>query len=514
MARRPPVASIANFTAPVGGWNSYDSIAGMPPGDAVRLDNVFPETTYCRLRRGSTLFGQIGGVGSTAVSSLMTWASGTTDKLLAAIDGTLVDMSAGGAGVSIGAGYLSDIWQYTNFSTPGGQFLVMVNGTAKQWTYNGSAVTAAANTLGPGVPDNNAFAMVVAYQQRLFFAAPNSLYLYYLPVNVLQGELHAIDLGAFMPHGGAIADLGTWTRDNGFGGMDDLLVIVSTHGEVVIYQGIDPDTADAWTMTGRFQIGQPVGGHRALCRLGPDMMLICEDGFQAMARYLAVGQSQALTTAISRKIGNAVTQAVKANKAGFGWDAILYAADNMLIVNVPQAGGGFQQYAVNTITGAWCRFIGMQAWCWTMFQGNLFFGSDTGKVVQADFGTTDQGVPIAYDLVTSFQVLGQNPQQKRATMCRPFIMSTGQANPVMDVNVDFNVTPVTSPVTSTASATLWDAFNWDQADWAANDIVQSNWYSVDGIGTSFAVHMSGEAVTASFRIMAFDIAYEAGVGFI
>ena len=38
-----------------------------------------------------------------------------------------------------------------------------------------------------------------------------------------------------------------------------------------------------------------------------------------MAHYLQLGQSQAQAVAISRKIGNAVTEAVRAAKTEAGW---------------------------------------------------------------------------------------------------------------------------------------------------------------------------------------------------
>jgi hypothetical protein len=510
--RRAPVADISHWGAPTGGLNSVDNVAAMAPTDAVRLDNVVCETTYLRLRRGSTLYANISRPGP--VRSLMVWGGPTTQKLLAASGGTVADISIPATPVSLGDAFTSDIWQSTNFATPGGQFLVAVNGTAQQWTYDGTTFAAAANTFGPGAPTSSKFACVAAYQQRLYFAASDSLWLYYLPVNVLQGALHAIDLGSFLAFGGAIADIGTWTRDNAYGGSDDLLVIVTTHGEALVYQGIDPDTAGGFVLAGRFVIGEPVGGHRALCRLGPDMMLICQDGFQAMANYLALGESKALTSALSRKIGNAVSQAVKANKPGFGWEAILHSANNIMIVNIPQAGGGFYQYVVNTITGAWSRFVGLNAQCWAIFAGKLFFGDLAGDVVQADFGNDDQGVPIAYDIVTSFQVLGQNAHQKRATMCRPYLIATGSPNPTMDVNVDFNISPVTSAVTTTSSGALWNQAKWNEANWSSEPAPQSQWFSVDGIGTTFAIRMSGVAQSATLQILAWDLAFETGVGFV
>jgi hypothetical protein len=44
--------------------------------------------------------------------------------------------------------------------------------------------------------------------------------------------------------------------------------------------------------------------------------------------------------------------------------------------------------------------------------------------------------------------------------------------------------------------------------------VQNNWFSVDGIGTAFAVHMSGQAQSLSLKVLAFDVTFESGMGFI
>jgi hypothetical protein len=143
-------------------------------------------------------------------------------------------------------------------------------------------------------------------------------------------------------------------------------------------------------------------------------------------------------------------------------------------------------------------------------------------VVQGDNGATDQGTPITFDIVTSFQVLGtysaqissRLATQKRATMCRPLIVSSGVSAPVLDVNVDYNIMPVGSPVVSVVTTTEWDQFNWDQASWASSNVVQSQWYSVDGIGTAFSIHMSGTAQTLMLQVLAWDLTYEIGIGFI
>ena len=539
------VSRIAHWGSPTGGWNNRDNIVGMPLTDAVRLDNIFPDTTQCRLRGGSQQFAQLPDA-TTPVRSLMTYSSASGDQLLAAQGDSIYSVLGGSTNpewdhfnwdegdwatlfpVASGFGG-SDIWQYENFSTPGGQFLVAVNGTNQQWIYDGTSYGAGVNTYPdpegpiPAPPPSNTFCCIAAFEQRLFFTGTDNLYLYYLPVNVFQGELHGIDLGGFLPAGGAIACLGTWTRDDGFGGMDDILVIISTNGEVLSFTGTDPDDASTWGYIGRFVIGRPVSGHRQMTRLGPDLLVICDDGFQPMAKYLAMGQSEATGTALSYKIGNAVTMAVRLGKELFGWEGILWPNRNALLVNVPQPDGSFQQYVTNTISGAWCRFLGLNAYCWARIGNELYFGAANGAIIQADYGADDQGQPINYDLVTSFQLPGSSPmmlmpgaQQKRATMCRAYLMTDGQINAYLDVNTDYNIATVGAAVQTGSADTEWDTppFLWDQAPWAGTLQLQSQWYSVQGVGNAFSIHMQGLAKAAQMQILAFDLSYESGTGFI
>jgi hypothetical protein len=48
------VARSSSITAPIGGLNARDSLAAMPPQDAVTLDNWFPTPTTVDLRKGYT----------------------------------------------------------------------------------------------------------------------------------------------------------------------------------------------------------------------------------------------------------------------------------------------------------------------------------------------------------------------------------------------------------------------------------------------------------------------------
>lgn len=509
------VARPAHFAAPVGGWNALDAIAAMPATDAVRLDNLFPETSYIRLRHGSQLYYKISATSTAPITTLMTYSTAATgDRLLAAVGGVIYDITNQTNTVVL-SGATSDAWEYVNFATPGGQFWVGVNGTGPQYIWAGSGTAVAGANTDNGTTDHTKpWSMVASFQSRLFFCGPSNLYLSYLPVNALQGEAHGIDLGGYFTQGGAIAFIGTWTRDDSTLGMNELLVIGTDHGEIIAFNGVNPDDSSTWSLQGLFEMGRPVAGHRQLCKLGPDMMLINQDGFQSLSNYITLGTSKALSSSISRKIGNAVSQAAAAAKNLQGWCAILWPTRNALLVNVPQPGGGFQQYVVNTITGAWCRFLGLNAYCWTVFNGQLYFGTDHTQVLQADSGGNDNGVPIAFDLITAFQVFGNLQQQKRATMVRPFMIASGIWYPMLDINTDYILTNVTAVLGIQPSGTLWDQFNWDRANWGSTGSPQHDWYSAQGIGTAFAVRMSGMAKDATLQLMAFDVTYEPALGFV
>jgi hypothetical protein len=53
----------------------------------------------------------------------------------------------------------------------------------------------------------------------------------------------------------------------------------------------------------------------------------------------------------------------------------MYPKAGWLLINVPVANNTtYHQYVVNTITGAACKFTGMNASTWGMYNNNLYFG--------------------------------------------------------------------------------------------------------------------------------------------
>jgi hypothetical protein len=77
---RTQTASTITVPAPIGGWNARDSLGSMALEDAVTLTNWWPGTNSVVLRYGYTKH----ATGMTGqVETVMTYSSGTTDKLFA-----------------------------------------------------------------------------------------------------------------------------------------------------------------------------------------------------------------------------------------------------------------------------------------------------------------------------------------------------------------------------------------------------------------------------------------------
>ena len=131
--------------------------------------------------------------------------------------------------------------------------------------------------------------------------------------------------------GGNCLALGSLTLDTGVG-VDDLLAICMSRGDVLIYAGTDPSTANAWQISGKYKLGAAIGD-RPFVKLGGDLIAITSDGYIPLLQFLGAGREQR-QLAISDKIAPTVTQAVANFGDVAGWQAILFSEANWLLFNV------------------------------------------------------------------------------------------------------------------------------------------------------------------------------------
>lgn len=530
--RRVQQAITRSIPAPTGGWNAVDPLANMKPEYAVILDNWIPRAAYVELRRGSRVWCN---TAPAPVETLMSYRGTTSgsDELYAISDGDVYDAT------TIDSTFTSPVYtgltnsrvQYGNFANDGGAWLLCVNGEDTPFYYDGTswATLTITGTSGSITLDPTKLVDITTHKRRVFLVEKDTTHVWYLATDAIQGSANLLDLGPVFQEGGTVQCISTWSTDGGQG-QDDYLAILSTEGEVAIYQGTDPDDPLNWSIVGDFHVGRPIG-RRALIKFGAELLVLTTWGVLAMSQALKLDRAQDNQIAITAKIQNAFQTATQTYGDLFGWEAVSYEQGALAIYNVPTSElVSSVQYVQNLQTGAWCRFTGLDAICWATADHNIFFGG-VEAVYQWDVGVTDHGNDLNCDLETAFSVFGQSGRIKHFTMIQPVLNATANVKPAIEMLVDFeNREPESVPTTTIADRTdvleirkdwtsvvgdgAWGAVRM-QAILSADPLLTSTLADgdgndiVDGDGNLIAID-SGEPVSAQIQCIGFNTLFEPG----
>lgn len=440
----------------------------------------------------------------------MAWNGYSSQKLFAATDTGIFDATVGGAAGAAESALTNGFLQYVNFATIAGMFLVAVNGTDKLKLYNGTA-WADVDDLSPiaitGLPTTS-FASVAVIKKRLWFTQKDSMSAWYLPVAQVGGALAEFPLGQLFSRGGYLVGASTWTIDGG-AGSDDYAVFITSEGEVAVYKGTDPASASTWAHVGTYYIGEPVG-RNCFCKFGGDLLILCQNGLYPLSRAVQsslVDRSAALTS----KIDTAFMEAVTLYGHNPGWQAIAYPQGSLVLVNVPVTSGYVQQYVMNSITGAWCKFSGWNAGAWEVFGENLYFAG-VDKVARAWVGNSDFGAAIFTKAQQAYSYFGNRAQQKHFKLVRPIVSLDGEVILQLGMDVDYAVSKFAS-FTSVAPVDnyVWDTALWDGATWAADSETRREWATIftkECYAGAFRLQCA--VTSATLRWSATDFVYERG----
>jgi hypothetical protein len=500
------------------GWVANEAITKMDPEAAVLLDNWFPDPDGIRWRRGSQIFATL-NTETGPVETVMIWQGGSASKMFGCCGGKIYsDASAGGTiTTTVATGLTNNRWQWLEFSTAGGQFLLACNGADAYRQYDGTTWTTTAVT-GPAVP--NALIQIWSFKQRIFFVEQNTADVWYAPVNTITGALTKLPLGSLLTKGGSIMAGATWTHDAGQG-PQDYCVFVSTEGETLIYSGTDPSVAANWVQVGRFQIGRPIG-RRCFLNIGSDLVVLCADGVMPMSQAIAYDRAAAAKASFTWNIQKAFQDAYGSYGTNFGWQIMSYAGNNMAIINVPViAADTSYQFVMNVLTGAWCRYKGINASAWVVMRDALYFGGVTGKIWQGESGSADNSLPISASWISAYNDLGVSGRSKSVRMVRPVFVTDPAVLPAVGVCVDYDNTLPTITAAQTTSVTAsstarWDIATWDVSTWPATTNVVSDWQSAYGDGYQIAaavtINISSSTPTSNLdcKLTVFNVLYEPG----
>jgi hypothetical protein len=464
--RRAAQPLTASLPAPLGGWNTRDSIAEMPPVDATLLVNLFPRLGKVILRGGMT-HSASGATGT--IKSLVSYAakSGAV-KLFAVTDAGFYDMTLGGPMGAVVQALTNGYVNYINLTNAAGTtYLWSCNGTDTAKTYDGTTWATPAVT---GVNSAN-LVFPLLHKHRIFAIEKNSMNVWYLPIDSIQGAAAVFPLGMLFRRGGNLVSLASWTLDSG-NGPDDLFVAVTSEGEVAVYQGTDPASATTWSVVGVWHVGAPLG-RRCFQQLAGDVLILTENGVFPLSRVLKAAKLN-YTSALSNKIQSGFTDHVKAvGPTTPGWDATVYPQFDALIVNAPPVSGTKgRQFVMNTVTGAWCTFSGWEAYCFIEWDNRLFFGT-TGGVVYEAWGdwVGDNSATVPIDIVgtahQAYNYFGARTLLKQVTLFRPLLSYAGAVQENWAISPDFTEVAMNAmtPRGNAVGGHLWDTFLWDTTLW-------------------------------------------------
>ena len=455
------------------------------PGDTITINGTVVEFV------ASGAVGNQANIGSTlpiTLSNLTASLNESTDNGIASCtytsDSSHLYLQAANPGV-LG----NNILISASAATPSGTTLIGGSTAA----VSGSTLTGGAVSYGV---DSTQFINVNSYMNRLWYVPKNSTNVVYMQtVGGISGSASVFPLGQLLKKGGYIVAIGTWTVDTRQN-VDDYIAFISSRGEVIVYQGVDPTTATTFALTGIYQIGAPIG-RKCFLRISGDMQIITIDGVVGMSEMLSTDRGAANRVSLTSIIMNDIANATRAYKNNYGWQIIEYAYGTLALINVPvQENNQSIQYVMNTITGAWSRFVGLDpdgnvnytyginANCWEVDAfDNIYFGSNDGTVYQWNIGASDYTRPITCLVKTAYNNFGNGAQLKRYTMLQPLMTTTGNPIPSVGINVDFkDIDILSTPQAFGVNIPNWDEVEWDQFSWPGPPTTVDAWTGVDGLG--------------------------------
>ena len=373
-------------------------------------------------------------------------------------------------------------------------------------------------------PTIGAIVFVVVHKQRLWVVEEGSSSAWYLPIASKNGQAEEFYFGAKFPHGGRVAGLFNWTVDGGLG-IDDFLVVVSTSGDVVVYQGEDPGSAETWSVRGTYFIGEIPVGRRFASEYSGDLYLLSAFGLISMSDLIrGVDSQNPAETSLSFRVARPLREAIKRGKNDYGWEPVFTPSDGRLVITTPLSSSpGEQQiqYTLNLATEGWGFWRGVPALSLDQYGGRLFFGTEDSKVHVMDVARdavqitppedAENGRPVTFSILSSYQHLGEKAVFKRVQMVRPDFFSQSAPTTTHRVLYDYDFTePVQPPSKPILEEFDWDVAEWDAAIWTTESGAgQSFLIGASGVGRTVAIAMRGEAVDET-RLISWDIMWTTG----
>lgn len=512
---KPRKVKTKSWPVAVAGWIANENIAAPNP-DAPQgawvYENILPTAIGGEVRRGSDVFATMPTT-TKPVLSLFSYKSGNLQSLFSANENEIADITA--VPTNKLTGQTGGDWSVVQFvNADGAAFLRGVNGMDTPFVFDGANFSSSpALTFAVGVTVTaNQMSRVWAYKSRLFFIQKETMDAWYLPVNVMGGELVRLPLAGVFSRGGSLLFGSGWSIESG-DGPNEYIAFVTTEGEVAVFSGSNPGDANDWTKVGVYRIGKPLGA-KAFFRAGGDLVISTSIGLVPLSQAMQRDYAALSASAISFNIEAAWNSTVAERSSG-AWHCEIWPEKQIAIVCLPTLSGATaQMYVVNTRTAAWSNWTAWDGNCLEVFNGRLFFGSKNGKIIEGFTGGFDQGVPYTFTYAPLCEDFGNPLTVKTVRMARAVLRTAIEVDAQITVQSDYILDfPAVPAAPAIPASNEWGAAIWGQAVWGAGRFkeIQQEWDNASGQGSAISAALritSGAAVPLDSEIVRIDITYE------
>lgn len=368
---------------------------------------------------------------------------------------------------------------------------------------NGDYGTVIPGVTFPGSLTTADMSYVWVYKNRLWFIEKNSLNAYYLDgVDAIGGDATLFPLDGVLGRGGSLLFGQGWSLEaSSEGGLSEQCVFTSTEGEVAVFQGLFPGDTTTWRKVGIYRIGKPLG-NRSFMRGGGDLAISTSVGLVPLSKAIQLDVTSLNVATVSYNIADAWSEAVEL-RGDDGWQAELWPELKMALVAPPTTNDAPDPvvFVSNTETGAWCRYTNWRMLCADVFLGQLFFGSEEGKVYVANATGFDDGDAYTGVVLPLYEDFGSPSALKVGTVGRVVTRASAVTNELVTMQGDFNESMPVAPDATVISGVgnLWGTGVWGQSIWggAAAKLINQNWHSMGPGG--YVCSLSYQVTSASLQ---------------
>ena len=461
--------------APTLGLNTRDHFTNLQPNEARELVNWLPDVGVCKVRPGYEAWCNTATGTGHPVQTLVRYVSGSTQKLLAASNGSLFEVLSGTPS-TLASGYSVNLWSTDFFNG----YVFGVNGTDTPWRWDGSSILA----TGWSGPTLSQIRTVKAVGDRLWVTVKNSGDVWYGGSMYVTGPLTVFQ-SSQIADGGYCIGVFPWR---------DCTCIVMSTGQVLIYQG---DPATTFSLVSKYY-APPMVEYDAAVKLGGELVLITNSGPISM-------------DIISAGLGFNLDALGNWGKIGPSWqsDYITYGSNSgwfgkflngLIYFNIPNGNSPSKQYVFNTRNQGWTSYNNLPIASIEAVGKVIYLGSEADGNVYTHAGGIDGSSQISTIARTGYSYFGSPGNNKVYSRVKPNIFTSGSLTGQFGIDVDFvdtDISGATYDLGTSGGSTPWDS-PWDSA-WSDSPVAQPKWIAVNGKGRAASpvmrTYSSGDDVT-------------------